>query len=92
MDDPDGRAEKSVGMRSLACWDSEFESRRRPGCLPRLNAVCCQEEVSATERSLLQRSLTDCVFVSLKVITCDNNYLYLQWVGRRAQIKNERIN
>jgi hypothetical protein len=33
--------------------------------------VCCQEEVSATGRSPVQRSPTDCV-VSLRVIKCNN--------------------
>jgi hypothetical protein len=29
-------------MRSLACWDSGFESRRWHGCLSLLGVVCCQ--------------------------------------------------
>ena len=67
--DPGGRAEKGVGLRSLACWNCGFESRQRSGCLPLLNGVCCQVEVSATERSLVQRNPTDyvCVFESDQV-------------------------
>jgi hypothetical protein len=33
---------------------------RGHGCLSFVNAVCCQVEVSATGRSLVQRSPTDC--------------------------------
>ena len=44
----------------VACWDCGFESRRRQGCLSLLNVVCCQVVVSATGRSLVQRSSTEC--------------------------------
>jgi len=30
---PSGRADYGVGLRTLACWDCGFESRRRRGCL-----------------------------------------------------------
>jgi hypothetical protein len=50
-----------VGLRPLACWDCGFESRRGHGCLSLVSVVCCQVEVSATGRSLVQRSPTECV-------------------------------
>ena len=43
-----------------AHWDYGFESRRRHGYLAFVNVVCCQVEVSATGRSIVQRSPTDC--------------------------------
>jgi hypothetical protein len=54
-----------------------------------VNVVCCQAEVSATGRSLVQRSPTECD-VSLSVSKCNSNPLYLQWVGRRCQTKKGR--
>jgi hypothetical protein len=44
-----------------------FESRRGHGCLCLVSVVCCQVEVSATSRSHVQSSPTDCG-VSLCVI------------------------
>ena len=49
-----------MGLRSLACWNCGFESRRGHGCLSLVNVVCCQVEVSASGWSLVQRSATDC--------------------------------
>jgi hypothetical protein len=46
--DPTGRAVQVVGLRSLACWDCGFESRRQHGCLSLVSVVYCQVEVSAT--------------------------------------------
>jgi hypothetical protein len=46
--------------------------------------------VSATGRSLVQRSPTERVCVSLSVIRCNNNPLHLQWLGRRDQTKKGR--
>jgi len=37
-----------------------FESRRGHGCLSVVSVVCSRVEVSATDRSLIQRSLTEC--------------------------------
>ena len=53
-----------VATRSKAwvCGRCRFEFRRRHGCLSLVNVVCCQVEVSATDRSLVQRSPTDCVY------------------------------
>jgi len=48
------------GVRPLSDWDCGFESRRERGCLSPVSVVCCQVEVSATSRSLVQRSPTDC--------------------------------
>jgi hypothetical protein len=45
-------------MGSLACWGCWFESRRGYGSLSIVSVVGCQVEVSATGRSLVQRSLT----------------------------------
>ena len=65
-------AQKSIRsllkLRPIACWECRFESRRREGCLSLVNVVFCQVEVSATSRSLVQRSHTDCG-VSLCVIS-----------------------
>ena len=38
-----------------------------------VSVVCCQVEGSAMCRSLIQRSPTECVYVSLRVIKCNNN-------------------
>ena len=40
------------------------------GCLSVVSVVCCQVEVSATGRSLVQRSPTDCS-VCVSVVDCD---------------------
>jgi len=42
-----------------ACWDCGFESCRGHGCLSVVSVVCFQVEVSATDWSLVQRSLMD---------------------------------
>jgi hypothetical protein len=44
-------------------------------------------EVSATGRSLVQRTPTECV--SLSVIKCNNNTLHLQWAGRKRSITRQ---
>jgi hypothetical protein len=49
-----------VGLRPLACWDCVFEPCRRHGCLSLVSVVCCEIEVSVLDRSLVQRSPTDC--------------------------------
>jgi hypothetical protein len=48
------------GQRPSACWDREFESHDGHGSLSLVSVVCCQVEASATGRSLVQRSPTDC--------------------------------
>ena len=47
-----------MGLKPLAGWDYGFESHMGHGCLALLSAVYCQ--VSATGRSLVQRSPTEC--------------------------------
>jgi hypothetical protein len=49
-----------VGLRPFACWDCGFESRLRHGCLSLVSVVCCQIQVSAMGRSLVQRRPTEC--------------------------------
>jgi hypothetical protein len=58
--DPSGHAVYSVDLRPLASWDCGFESRQGHGCHSLVSVVCCQVEVSATDRSLVQRSPTEC--------------------------------
>ena len=57
--EPGGRAVEGVGLRPFACWDCGFEFRWGHG-YPLVSAVCCQVEVSATGRSLMRKSLTEC--------------------------------
>ena len=45
-------------MRSLACWGCWFKSHRGHGILSVVSVIGCQVGVSATGRSLVQRSLT----------------------------------
>jgi hypothetical protein len=52
------RSKLWVCTRSLAD-NSWFESRRRRGLLSLVSVVCCQVEVCATDRSLVQRSPTE---------------------------------
>jgi len=44
--DPSGCAVCGVCLQPSACWDYEFESRRRHGCLSLVSVVCYQVEVS----------------------------------------------
>ena len=48
------------------------------GYLSVVNVVSFQIEISATDRSLVQRSPTICMCVSLNVIRCNNNPLHLE--------------
>ena len=48
-----------VGLRSLAYWNCGFESHWGYGWLYLVTVESCQVEVSATGRSLTQRSSTD---------------------------------
>jgi len=47
-------------MRPLTSWNCGFESRRGYGRLSLVSLVCCKVEVSATSRSLVQRSPIEC--------------------------------
>jgi len=49
-----------VGLLPFACWDCGFQSRRENRCLSIVSVVCCQVEVSASSRSLVQRSPIEC--------------------------------
>jgi hypothetical protein len=49
-----------MGLRQFACWDCGFESSQWRGWMSLLNVVCCQVEVSAAGRSLVQRGPTEC--------------------------------
>jgi len=66
------RAGKGVGFRPLACWDCGFESHRGHGSLFLVGAVCCQVEVSATGRSFVQRSPTECGISEYDLETSNN--------------------
>jgi hypothetical protein len=71
MADPAGPAVYGIGLRPLACWDCGFESHQVHGYLFLANVVICQVEVSATDRSQVQRSPTEwCVFVCVCVYVC----------------------
>ena len=50
---PSGRAVWGVGLRPFACRDCGFDSQWGHGCLFLLGVVCCQVEISATNRSLV---------------------------------------
>jgi hypothetical protein len=56
-----------LGPELLRCWDCGFEFRHRHGCLSLANFVCCQVQVSATGRSLVQRIPIECLYA----IECD---------------------
>jgi hypothetical protein len=83
-----------VATRSKA-WVSGrcgFETRWGHGCLFLVN-VCFQVEVSATHRSLVQRSHTECVCVCvcvlLNAIRCDSNPRRPQRVDIRGGLKKK---
>ena len=56
---PNGRAVQVVGLRPLACWNDEFESRWGHKCHSLVSVVCCQVDVSASGWSLVQRVSTE---------------------------------
>jgi hypothetical protein len=49
----------SVGLRPSACRDRGFESYGGMDFFSLVQCLCCQVEVSATGRSLVQRSATE---------------------------------
>jgi hypothetical protein len=51
---------KAWGLWLLAYWDFGFVSSRRHKYLSLVNLVCCHVKVSATARSPVQRSPTEC--------------------------------
>jgi hypothetical protein len=54
-------------MRRLDFWERGFESHRGHGRLSLLSVGCCQVEVSATGRSLFQKSPTQSVSANHRV-------------------------
>jgi hypothetical protein len=50
----------AAGSRPVAWWDYGVECRRGHGCLSLVNIVRCQVNLSASSRSVVQRSSTDC--------------------------------
>ena len=57
---PRGLRRGSAAAPLLGLW---VRIPRGHGCLPLVIVVCCQVEVYATGRSLVQRSSTECVCV-----------------------------
>jgi hypothetical protein len=53
------RADEGVVLRPLTCGDCGFESRPGRRELSLEKVVCCQVEISTTDRSLVQRSPTE---------------------------------
>ena len=49
-----------MDLRPLAFSDGGLESPRGHGCLSLVSVVCCHIQVSATGRSLVHRSPTEC--------------------------------
>jgi hypothetical protein len=74
---------QGVGLRSLTCWDCGFEFRRGHGWL---FFVCCEVEVSARDRSLVQRSHTECF-----VCECDHEASTVRrpWPTRSCRTKKK---
>lgn len=58
--DPGGHAVLGVGLQPFACWDGEFEYRRRHGYLSLVSIVCYQVQVSVSGGSHAQRSPAEC--------------------------------
>jgi hypothetical protein len=74
--DPCGRTVSGVGLCPPASWDCKFESRRKHEYLSVVSIVCCEVEVSETDRSLVQRGpivgtnacVFECVMVNSNVL------------------------
>ena len=60
-------------IKRLLFKETGFESHREHGCLSVVSVVCCQVVVSASDRSLVQRSPTECV-----VSECDHEFSILR--------------
>ena len=58
------------------------------GCLSPVSVVCCQVEVSATGRSLVQRSPTDCVCVTVCASNLKNEAVLARF-GLLGQIEKK---
>jgi hypothetical protein len=57
---PNDCAVQGVGLQSLTCWNCRFKSHWGHECLSSVSHVCCQVDVSASDRSLVQSSPTEC--------------------------------
>jgi len=51
---------EGVGLYPLACWDCDSQPSRSNGFMSLVTIGCCQVEVSAAGRSLVQRSSMEC--------------------------------
>jgi len=89
--DPSGLAVWGVVLRSLACWDCEFESRRGHGFLSLMSVLCYQVEVSASGWSLLQRSPTECGVSWVWLWILDNEVALACWGLLRHGKKKKEI-
>ena len=69
-------------LRHLACWDCSFEYRRGHGCVSLVSVMCCQVEVSATERSLVQRGPTEC---GVSECDCGTSTMRKPWPTRTVE-------
>ena len=80
-----------MGLWPLACWDCGFELRRIHE-LTLVSVVRYEVEDSSEGQSLVQRSPTECVGVSLGVLNGNNNALRLKRGGGRGQTMKEKWN
>jgi hypothetical protein len=69
------------GVRRLACWDCGFESRQQYGNLSLMGVVCCPVEVSATGRSFVQRSPTEC---SVSLFDVETSTVERPWTDKSS--------
>jgi hypothetical protein len=76
---------RALGRRSSACWDRGFESHEGHVCLSLVQCLCCQVQVCAAGRSLVQRSPTDCVVFEREQVEIKTLYTYCEQVGRRGK-------
>jgi len=63
-----------MGLRSFACRDCGFESRRGHTCLSLVSVVFCQVEVPATGRSIVKRNPAE-----RSVSECDHEASIMRW-------------
>ena len=81
-----------MGLRPLALSDLGFESRLQHGYLSVVGVVCCQVEILASGRSLVQSCPTKCG-VSLCVIRCNYKSVHLHTVGtEEVRLRNREPN
>ena len=76
---------KSVAARF---WDCGFKSHRGNRYLFVVTVVCCQEKVSATNWSLVQRSPTDCG-VLLYVCDLETSWMTRTWPSGGCQLQKQ---